>query len=394
MSATEPPREKRPVTLSRIAIVDDEPAIAEILAMALADAGFDAEIFTSADALVEAVGRGAHGIVLIDLMMPRCDGVQLIQRLGRLPRPPRVGLVSGAPGGTRRCVSRLAREAGVEVFADFAKPVDIAALVGRLAELSGHGDGEREGGIIDAIARGEVELFYQPVFRARAGSGARLAALEALLRWRHPSRGLLLPADFLPAVQSREDWERLTLAVAGMAAAQMRDWAAVGFEPRVAINVPPALVARPDFPDLLDAVLEEHAVPRDRLVIEIVEGADTGRREAAAGLTRLQLRGYRLSIDDFVTGHSSLERLYDVPFGQLKVDAGFVTRAHRDPDAHRIVASSVALARELGLEVCAEGIEEVEGLRAMVDLGVDYLQGFGLCRPLPAAMIEAQFNGS
>lgn len=378
---------------AQIAIVDDEPALGEILSIALLESGIVADSFNDSRQFLAAFDRNAsYKLILIDLMMPGIDGLELLRMLRERGGPLQIALMSGCTARAREAAASIARTHGFEIVATFAKPFSVAELVETLKDAVASTIPTRTD-LRTAIKRNELVLHYQPVFSTGRTSGSPLAYVEALVRWQHPKLGLLPPAQFLPLIRTSEEWMDLTLSVLSMASGELAGWQAVGFSPAVAVNLPPQIVADEMLPQTFAAILEQNGIRPDQIILELTEeGSMSLSGDERAALTRLILAGYRLSLDDFGTGHSSLRRLYDVPFDHIKLDVGFVSKAATDPRARSIVQSSVELARALGLSVCAEGVETLETLRSMRECGCDFVQGFGLCHPSAAEIIELQYN--
>jgi EAL domain-containing protein (putative c-di-GMP-specific phosphodiesterase class I) len=381
------------LALGRIAIVDDEREIGELLSMALSDAGFEVCAFSDADRLLHAVEAQPFDAIILDLMMPGTDGVELLSALAERGSEARLVLVSGAASSVRRSAADVADRKGLKVVANLQKPVQIAELVDLVtAEVGDRGPFDAAA-VMDAIERDEIAVHYQPVFRTARDVGATPGYVEALVRWPHPQEGFLLPGRFLPLVESCEDWLRLTMRVLRIVCADLATWRAAGFRTTVSFNVPPIILSNTDLPDLFDGVLQEWDVEPSALVLEIVEWADLPQgSDALATLTRLQLRGFGVSIDDFGVGHGCLQRIVELPFQQIKIDMSFVKKAPLNDHARGVIRSTVAFVKALDATVCAEGVEEPEELATVLELGVDFVQGFGLSRPKPASMIEFQFN--
>jgi diguanylate cyclase (GGDEF)-like protein len=233
-----------------------------------------------------------------------------------------------------------------------------------------------------AIGAGELVLHYQP--KVDVGS-QRVVGVEALLRWQHPVHGLLPPAEFVPLAERTGAIGDLTRWVLDTALAQCRAWRDAGLDLTMAVNLAAPNIADATLPDAVAALLERHGVPGDRLECEISEHtvmADP--RRAMAILERLRGLGVRLSLDDFGTGHSSLSYLKRLPLDEVKIDRSFVMGMTDDDNDAAIVRTTIDLARNLGLEVVAEGVESEAILRDLSDLSCDIAQGFFLSRPLPA----------
>ena len=237
------------------------------------------------------------------------------------------------------------------------------------------------------LDRGELEVHYQPkVFLPEGGT----CGMEALIRWRHPQRGLVLPGEFVPAAEQSPLMRELTAFVLETALAQAAQWRRDGLPVPVCLN----LAAR----DLLDSGLVELVrgglaryglAPRD-LMLEISEGALAGEpAHAVAAVDALAELGVPISLDDFGTASSSLVRLKHLPVSEVKVDASFITRLFDAADNELIVRSLVALVRALGIRSVAEGVETTEVAAALAEMGCDAAQGWCFSRPLaPAAATQ------
>jgi EAL domain-containing protein (putative c-di-GMP-specific phosphodiesterase class I) len=236
-----------------------------------------------------------------------------------------------------------------------------------------------------AITAGELVLHYQPKVDV---SSDRVLGVEALVRWQHPTRGLLPPGDFVPLAERTGAIGELTRWVLDTALEQCRAWRDAGLDMTMAVNLAAPNIVDAALPDLVAELLERWDVPGDRLECEISEHtvmADPHR--AIDVLERLRAMGVRLSLDDFGTGHSSLAYLKRLPLDEVKIDRSFVIGMSEDPDDAAIVRSTIDLARHLGLEVVAEGVESEAILSDLVDLSCDVAQGFYLSRPLPAGQL-------
>jgi diguanylate cyclase (GGDEF)-like protein len=237
-----------------------------------------------------------------------------------------------------------------------------------------------------AIGAGELVLHYQPKVDV---ASQRVIGVEALVRWQHPVHGLLGPAEFVPLAERTGAIGDLTRWVLDNALAQARVWRDAGQDLTMAVNLAAPNIADATLPDAVAALLERHGVPGDRLECEISEHtvmADP--RRAMAILERLRGLGVKLSLDDFGTGHSSLSYLKRLPLDEVKIDRSFVMGMTDDDNDAAIVRTTIDLARNLGLDVVAEGVESETILRNLSELSCDIAQGFYLSRPLPAAELD------
>jgi diguanylate cyclase (GGDEF)-like protein len=233
------------------------------------------------------------------------------------------------------------------------------------------------------IETGEVVLEYQPKFPLRGGPAV---GVEALARWNHPTLGRIGPDGFIPLAEQTGLIARVTDVVLRTAIAQCGAWQADGLSLRVSVNVSPRNLLDPHLPGLIRTLLADAAVPPALLQLEITESRSVpSGRVALAVLEELRTMGVGLAIDDFGTGFSSLVQLQRLPVDEIKIDRSFVSAMMSSPSDAAIVSSTIDLARNLGLIVTAEGVEDQPTRRRLADMGCDLAQGYELCRPLPAS---------
>ena len=228
---------------------------------------------------------------------------------------------------------------------------------------------------------GELELYFQPKISLASG---RANGAEALVRWRHPERGILPPSDFLPACEGTALMRRVTAWVLDTAVGQIAAWSRDGIEMPVAVNVSATDLEDHALPELAAAALARHQVPAALLTLEITETtliSKPGR--AAEVMRRLRALGVKISLDDFGTGISSLSHLKDFPLTELKLDPKFVSELE-NAASEVIVRSITEIAHALGLSVVAEGVESDRLMKELTAMGCDVAQGYLWSRPLPA----------
>ena len=217
----------------------------------------------------------------------------------------------------------------------------------------------------------------------------RVIGVEALVRWEHPERGLLGPHEFLGLAERTGLIADITRWVLDAAVRQCAAWRRAGNELPIAVNLAAANIVDTTLPESVAHILQRWEVPGRLLECEISEDTVMGDpRRAGDVLERLRELGVRLSLDDFGTGHSSLSYLKRLPLDEVKIDRSFVIGMADDPSDAAIVRSTIDLARHLGLEVVAEGVETTEVLDVLAALECDVAQGFLLSRPLPAAEFD------
>jgi diguanylate cyclase (GGDEF)-like protein/PAS domain S-box-containing protein len=236
----------------------------------------------------------------------------------------------------------------------------------------------------EALRRNDFVLFYQPQISI---NGIDLLGAEALIRWQHPTRGLLQPDEFIPIAEALRIILPISLWVLDSALTQVVQWRALGWSgARVAVNLSSAQLRSLDFVDTILAALLKHGLPGSCLELEVTERMlMLDEQTLPQQLSRLSKAGVELAIDDFGTGYSSLSRLRSLPVKTLKIDRAFVAELPDAPSAVAIVKSVLELTRGLGLTAIAEGVEHPEQAACLASLGCKVMQGYLSGRPMPAA---------
>ncbi|MBB3891271.1 c-di-GMP-specific phosphodiesterase [Phenylobacterium haematophilum] len=306
-----------------------------------------------------------------------------------------IGAVEATGGEDAPEAAELLRRAELAVEAAKSGGRGGAAAYGRSLESDGLSRLALESDLRGALGRNEIVPFYQPIVRLSTGA---LSGFEALVRWRHPRRGLLTPDQFLPLCEEMGLMSELGALMMRQAGSQLARWRldhrAAG-ELTVAVNLSTGEIDRPD---LISDVLEirrETGLPPGALKLEVTEGdvmRDPDR--AAVILHKLREAGAALALDDFGTGFSSLSYLTRLPFDTLKIDRYFVRTMATNEGSAKIVSSVVKLGQDLSLEVVAEGVENAQMARQLLSLGCDYGQGFGYAPALSPQEAEVYLNES
>jgi diguanylate cyclase len=245
---------------------------------------------------------------------------------------------------------------------------------------------ELAGEMRHALANDELTLHYQPVADLVTG---KLLGVEALVRWRHPERGLLAPGAFLPAIEHTELMRELSRRVLAMAICQAGAWFRLDFPWRISANLSATDLLDRSLVDDVSSLLRRYGTPARRLTLEVTESVlMTDPARAMQVLAELRGIGVQLALDDFGTGWSSLTHLQRMPVHEIKIDRSFVAAMATEANSAAIVSSTVDLAHALGLRVVAEGIEDEATWRRLRAVGCDAAQGYHLSRPLPAGEFE------
>jgi len=239
----------------------------------------------------------------------------------------------------------------------------------------------------DAVRAGQLELNYQPQLNLSTGEAS---GFEALVRWRHPVRGLVSPGEFIPLAELTDVIRPLTLWVLDEALRQLAEWSRLGRRVTVAVNLSARHLMDDSCPHQVRRLLEKHRVDPSLLELEITESAIiTDPARATSTLKHIHDMGVKIAIDDFGTGYSSLSHLRSLPLHALKIDVSFVTHMLQNEQDAVIVESTIGLAHNLGLTVVAEGIEDEATLLRLRELGCEQGQGYHIARPMNSAAASA-----
>lgn len=325
-------------------------------------------------------------LVLTDLLMPGMDGVQFIQGLAASSSRPALAIMSAASRRMLMSASLAARNLGVKVIGLISKPVKPAALRNltdqlgdlRQATLPLPGPQIDHLAILDALDNGQLHAWFQP---KKSLTNGRIVAAEALVRWLHPEHGVLLPGLFLPALRAFNLEERLLWCVLEQAIKAQTQWRLKGYAIPVSVNLPTHLLNSPDLADrILDFVLKHHGTPA-MICFELMEcSMPEDISNFYAGACRLRIKGFGLSQDDFGQGYSSYMNLVSTPFTELKIDRALVQGCTDNEELAQALTSIVALGRQLGLTVVAEGVETAQELALLRRINCSQVQGFLISR--------------
>ncbi len=374
----------------RVLIVDDEAVQRLILARCVEMLGWKADTASSVDEAIAKFSAHAHDIVVIDLCLGEQDGMHLLRHLRQNRADPSVIFVSGMDDRIRAAAFRIASDLGLRVAGTLAKPVDPYRLHALLLSNPTHTrtDVRSNSGrpsaeeLTRALLDNELHTEYQPKTNLLTGE---VVGVEALARWDSPVRGSIPPEQFIPVAERSDLINRLTYRVLEDAIVACRTWRELQPNCTVAVNVSPQLLSDPRLLTEIDYLLSQNRVPAGALIVEVTESTLISNLPAANEvLTRLSIKGVRISMDDFGTGYSSLQSLLRMPFTELKIDRSFVGVCASDPEAWKIVRATLSLARELGMRSVAEGIETAAINDLLRDAGCEMGQGWHSGRPMRA----------
>lgn len=380
----------------RLLVVDDEPDIASFVLDVAGPMGFDGRASSDGADFIRLYGEFRPTVLILDLQMPGLDGVELLQQLASQDCRACVILMSGMDAKVLGSAQLLGKDYGLNMIGVLQKPVMIDDLE-RLLRLCMEVPREEEltpDSVRTALENGEFEIHYQPVLELAEANVRHDISAEALLRWRHPRKGLLLPGSFLDVVHAAHLMREVTDYVLQRAIEQVSAWTRNRLTGRVSVNIDPELIDDLEFPDRLLGMLRQLEVAPASLILEVTErGALSHLTETMNILTRLRLKGVGLSIDDFGTGNSSLIQLHRMPFNELKIDRSFIGPIAADEECRVIVKALIEMAHSLGMTVCAEGVESRKVLTMLTELRCDRAQGFLFSEAMPASeLVKWQRN--
>lgn len=377
-------------------IVDDDPVFGALAENLLLDAGVE-KIATAANS-IEALahidaGAPTADIMMCDLNMPAHDGVSLIRSLSERRYRGRIIIVSGEADPAIEAVARLAKIQGLNVLGATRKPLRAAVLSDLLARTPDAGPrrvetASAQPSLLDAaIERGGLHPFFQAKVAMATGV---LTGAEALARIATPHVPYANPVPYVELAERNNRIDALTFAMTRAVARYVADLGSTGIYLPCSINISPVSMDNLDFPDLMADAIRSADLSPEQFTLEVTETrlVEYGSH-ALDVMTRLRLKGFGLSVDDFGAGYSNIDRLQMYPFTELKIDQSFTRKALEETFARAGVETSVRLAKELGLKIVAEGVETREMWDFMAGLGVDEAQGFLMSKPLPPADFKA-----
>lgn len=383
--------------MSNVFIIDDELQIAQMLAEVVEMAGFVPTIYTDARKFLEEQSYDNDSVILLDLNMPTLDGVEVIRELAKHQCRSPLILMSGYDMSVLHSAEKLAYAHELEIISSFTKPIQLNRLMETLIDHKQllRSSNNKSGSLVFEPTRDEIYhgiindqmvLYYQPQIEVSTGA---IVGAECLVRWDHPQHGLLAPFVFIERAEQFGLMDELTNKVIEMALDELTDLKRKHHEIPLSVNVSADSIRSIDLPEKLSALLQQRDLSSNLIQLEITESVLMGELVTSLDiLTRLRMKNFALSIDDFGTGFSSLSLLHKIPFTELKVDKSFVMEMDKDRDARAIVKTCIILAKELNMRVVAEGVESANSLAKLQEMGCDIAQGFHIAKPMPREAFE------
>jgi EAL domain-containing protein (putative c-di-GMP-specific phosphodiesterase class I) len=374
---------------TRIAIFHDDSEVAASIAAFAAEANLEAVHPVSATALEVELHDPLMAAVVLDLVGSKGGGFELIERLANAPSHPQVIVVTALDPKTVDSIRRLGKTKGLKLHV-FKKDGDAEALRGFLAKLEKREVRFGVEHLDDAIARQFLHVEYQPKVPLKADVDE--FSVEALCRLKHPQFGNVYPDQFIPMAEKHGLIARLSDSVVCQAFRDLNMWRDGGLLVRLALNVSPELLKTQDWCDQFTRRCAEFDIEPERITLEITESQSGATLDVALDvLTRLHLKGFTLSIDDFGTGFSSLATLYKLPFSELKIDKSFTFDLQQSQEARALIETTIGMAQRLGLKVVAEGVETEAVFRELRLMGCQHAQGYFISKSIAADKVPQFF---
>jgi EAL domain-containing protein (putative c-di-GMP-specific phosphodiesterase class I)/CheY-like chemotaxis protein len=375
-----------------VLVVNHDPDFAQQAADMLRAAGAEAVSHASGcDAALAQIATGGADIVLCDLDRPSHEGAFLIRMLAERRHSGRVIALCGETDPAMDAIVRLARHQGLAIEGPLRKPLRLddlrRALNGGAAARGDAAPAAMPSLLEAAISQGGLHPFFQPKVRMTDG---RISGAEALARIATPQAQYANPAPYVALAERNSRIDALTFAMTCAVARYASGFVLDGMQLPVSINISPVSLERADFPDMMTGAVEAQGLACASVTLEVTDGRpEQYGPNARAVMERLRAAGFGLAIDDFGAGHANLDRLGMYPFSEVKIDAVLTRHALEETYARKCLEESVKLARDLGLNVVAEGVETIEMWRLLESLGVHEAQGFLLSKPAPASALMA-----
>ncbi|MGB4248582.1 MAG: EAL domain-containing response regulator [Pseudohongiellaceae bacterium] len=382
------------MTVKRLLILDDDLMVGKTIRFIAEGAGFDCQATDSPQEFFALLEDWRPTHIALDLVMPQMDGVEVMLELSRRSCTAHIIISSGVGSRVLDAARRSAAEHDLNIIGILSKPFKPSTLQTLLnsndsvrspasvpQDSTGHDEPVCDTELLRALEQRELFLMYQPKIHCATRSPV---GFEALVRWQHPERGLIMPNEFIPLAESSGLIDPLTTQVVDTALS----WFAVHFaeeDLHMSVNISARNLRDLSFADHVATLCAELGLSPTKLVCELTETSTMEDPVASLDLlTRLRLKGFMLSIDDFGTGFSSMLQLVRLPFSEIKIDKSFVMTAMRSGESRAVIKSIVELGHSLGLRSSAEGVEDDETLGFLDEIGCQLAQGYRIARPMMA----------
>lgn len=395
---------------SKIYIVDDDEQQAHLMQAMAETAKLKTTLYTSSIEFL-STSINPFDIVILDLQMPEKDGIEIMRDLAAKNIKPAFILVSGFDERVLHSARQLAESKQLNVIATLTKPIKAKHFITLLKEtfkqcnesclqqLENDSTPKQKSNYLNqpdpeqsdkkitidelklAIRHHQLVVYFQPQVSLKNN---KLIGAEVLVRWQHPTKDLLLAEDFIPLAEKHMIMNLLTEEILKLSIKEYHKFTASKLKTRFSINLSAQNVTDLSMPEKLAKLIKSNHIDPESIELEISESALMNENSDSLDImNRLRMKGFSLSIDDFGSGYSSLFKLYQAPFSELKIDQHFVMRMTQDPDAVAIVRICILLAKELKMQAVAKNVETEEIWEQLKKLGCDTAQGDFIAKPMP-----------
>ncbi len=377
-------------------IVDDSHAILNFTSAVLRQ-HFEIDKVTAKTSAIEALevlkSNNNINLLFLDLNMPEMDGIQFLAELAQIRYKGFLVIISGVAPRIISSVEELAKSHGLNYLGTLLKPLEPKDFVEVLADI-GEANKEVSVGrelkiyeIIRAIKDESLEVYYQPQVNLH---NRKVYGVEVLVRLEHPTLGIVSPDQFLAKIEQSDLMIHMTFIIIRKALRDWSKWKKHGLELKLSLNISSYSLQRPEFVDELLDVMNEFSMPLDKICLEVNERAmKKNTPQELETLSRLNMKGIELALDDFGQDQASVERIQNLPINVLKLDKRFLIERKNKQGQITVIESCIAFAKRLNMITVAEGVETPEHWKLCGELGCDIAQGFYLSKPISAKEVLA-----
>ncbi|MFZ6819503.1 EAL domain-containing protein [Undibacterium sp. Ji22W] len=375
-----------------VLVLEDDPADLEVVCSTLRKLGVS-QISACTEGLqgLAVLRTYEPDILICDLTLPGMDGISFLRITAENTYQGGIILLTDVDKSVMKAAENLVKAYGLNLLGSLQKPASEDELYIVLNRQTVSPTGKVDKHKISALSLQDLqtgmtddalEIFYQPKVSIRNG---RVVGAECLARWKHPSRGLLGPEAFVSTMEKHGMIDEMSKTILEKSAAQLRKWYSQGHQLKLAVNVSMDNLNQLDLPEQFESILQAVGIRPSQFILELTETRLMENLTFSLEiLTRLRLKGFGLSIDDFGTGFSTMENLKQLPFTELKIDRAFVNGAAHDEASNAILNSSIQLGKIFDLNLVAEGVETQQDWDLITESGCDEIQGYFVAQPMPA----------
>ncbi|KTD01275.1 EAL domain-containing response regulator [Legionella feeleii] len=380
-----------------ILIVEDEEFQRNILVRLLKNIGVQ-HLYEATDGhrALELIEKHIDSIDILisDIKMPKMDGMELLRHLSEIKTKISTVIFSGLERSLITSIETMALAYDINLLGVIEKPVSknklelllkkyVSAVRNRkIAKSTPPSRSFTKKELLKGLKNDEFEPFFQPKIELATRF---LKGAEALTSWRHPRAGIINPQDFISDMEHMEIIDELTWIILKKAALYCNSWRQAGLNVTVSVNLSPISLTDTTLADRITNLVISQGLEPHHMILEITESATTSCiGSVLENLSRLRMKGFGLSIDDYGTGYSTMQQLMRIAYTELKIDKSFITNVALNESTRIIVSSSLEMAKKLKLTSVAEGVETVEDWNYLLELGCDLAQGYLIAKPMPA----------